>query len=286
MKKTFHSDRLLAVSRVRGLLLVAIACAACGNSIRPGGTNDAHGVSGDGRGTGGGDSSGSPGTASIFAHTATTLYTVDPDSYAVTRIGDFDFDASEQMTDLGIDATGNLVGVSFFSVYKVDPVTAHCTQLSSSISRSFNGLSFVPAAAVGTTGADVLVGTEDLDDLVFKVNPTTGAATRIGAMGGGYSSSGDIVSVDGFGTVQTVPGSPHDVLVRLAPSTFAATPIGTDTGFDNIWGLGFWKGKVFGFTNAGELITLDPHTGVGTMVASGGPAWFGAAVTTTAPVIP
>ena len=133
----------------------------------------------------------------------------------------------------------------------------------------------------------VLIGTENLDGSVFEVNPTTGATTQVGSMGGSFVSSGDLVSVDGFGTVQTVPGSPHDVLVRLAPMTFAATPIGTSTtGFDNIWGLGFWKGKVFGFTNAGELITIDPNTGVGTMVASGGPGWYGAAVTTTAPVIP
>jgi hypothetical protein len=266
-------------------LVVAIACAvACGSSARPAQT-DAHGSGSDGSG-GGGDGSTPPGSASIYAHTDKTLYRVDPDSYAVTMVGNFDFSAFEQMTDLGIDASGNLVGVSFFSVYQVDPNTAHVTQLSSSLARSFNGLSFVPASALGMSGNDVLIGTQTTDDKVFRVNPMTGAVTQVGAMGASYTSSGDLVSVDGFGTVQTVPGNPHDVLVRLAPMTFAATPIGTGTGFDNIWGLGFWKGKVFGFTNGGELITIDPTTGVGTMVASGGPAWFGAAVTTTAPVIP
>src|SRR5690349_21796055 len=117
---------------MRRVLLVVIACAACGSSTRPGGQNDAHG-SGDGNGGGGDGSGGPPGSTSIYAHDANTLYRVDPDTYAVTMVGTFDFGAFEQMTDLGIDANGNLIGVTFFSVYKVDPTTAHCTNLSSSL---------------------------------------------------------------------------------------------------------------------------------------------------------
>jgi hypothetical protein len=105
-------------------------------------------------------------------------------------------------------------------------------------------------------------------------------------MGGMYVSSGDIVAVDSFGTVQTVPGgSSGDVLVRLADGTFAATPIGTGTGFTDIWGLAYWKNKVYGFTNSGEFVLVDPSTGSATLVTNNGVAWWGAAVTTVAPVI-
>lgn len=270
---------------MRRLLLVAIAmCAACGTPAR-GKADGGAGGGGDGGGGGGGDGPVAPGQASIYAHTASTLYRVDPDTYAVTMVGNFDFPAFEQMTDLAIDQTGQLIGVSYDAVYRVDATTAHCTQLSSNLARMFNGLSFVPAASIGMTGPDVLIGTEAGSGTVYRVDPMTGAATAIGSMGGSYESSGDVVSVANFGTVQTVPGATHDVLVRLAPGSFAATPIGTDTGFDMIWGLGYWKGKVFGFTDGGQLITIDPTTGVGTAVASGGPSWWGAAVTTTAPVI-
>jgi len=75
------------------------------------------------------------------------------------------------------------------------------------------------------------------------------------------------------------------VLVRLAPNSFTATKIGGDTGFGQIWGLGFWKNKIFGFTQTGNFITIDPNTGAGTLVQSGGPEWWGAAVTTSAPVL-
>ncbi|HEY1554880.1 MAG TPA: hypothetical protein VGF94_08605 [Kofleriaceae bacterium] len=269
------------------LLALALVAAACGSpSGRPIDGAGGGGGGGGGDSGGGGDGSGS-GQTSIYAHTGTDLYRVDPDTYATTHVGSFDCLTlpGDAMTDLGIDKDGNLVGVSFFTVATINPMTAHCTTLSSNLATQFNGLSFVPASALGQTGDDVLVGTDSTDGNVYQVNPMTGATTQIGAMGGSFMSSGDLVSVDNFGTVQTVPGATHDVLVRLAPMTFAATAIGTNTGFDMIWGLGFWKNKVFGFTNGGQIITIDPTTGAGTVVSSGGPGWYGAAVTTVAPVI-
>src|SRR5205085_8428749 len=129
------------------------------------------------------------------------------------------------------------------------------------------------------------VATRNSDGIVFRIDPNTGATTQIGNMGA-FSSSGDLVSVDQLGTLQTADnGLGADRLVRLAPNSFAATPIGTDIGFAEIWGIAFWKDKVFGFTNGGEFITIDPNTGVGSLVQGGGPQWWGAAVTTLAPVV-
>lgn len=274
---------------------MVIALAACGSPSRqtvPDTPCECDGPGGSGSGS---DAVvGNPGNVTIYAHDATNLYTVDPDTYAVHMVGSFGFTAfGEYMTDLGIDQNGNMLGTSFvpvfptgmtMMVYSVNPTTAKATQLTMNSQRSFNGLSFVPATQVGGTGADVLVGTEAADGQVWQVNTTTGAVTQVGSMGGSYVSSGDIVSVDGFGTVQTVKGTTHDILVKLDMTSFTAHPIGTDTGFDKIWGLGYWKGKVFGFTNAGQIITIDPNTGAGTQVASGGPGWYGAAVTTVAPL--
>jgi len=189
----------------------------------------------------------------------------------------------DQMTDIAIDRNGVMIGVSFDSVYKVDPMTAQATLLSSSLDGTFNGLSFVPAAALGETGDDVLVGTRGADGNVFRIDPMTGAATVVGDMGA-FMSSGDLVAVDGFGIAQTVVGSSHDQLARLAAGSFAATPIG-DTGYGQIWGLAFWKGKVYGFTNGGQFVLIDPNTGSAQLVSDNGEAWWGAAVTTIAPVI-
>lgn len=266
--------------------VIAIAAIAACSPQRPDNAIDASGTGGDGAPSGGDGGGGSDGLTSVYAHTGDQLYRVDPDTLAVTLVGAFAWPdgGQDEMTDLAIDSTGLMVGVSMTNVYRVDPTTAATVRLNA-IGDTFNGLSFVPASAVGGAGSDVLVGTEGGNDNVVQIDPTTGVATVIGHMGGSYTSSGDLVGVAGFGVVQTVPGDPDDVLVKLAPSTFTATPIGTGTGYSEIYGVAFWKNKIFGFTSGGDFITIDPTTGVGTLVQHTDQMWYGAAVTTVAPVI-
>src|SRR5262245_8887017 len=170
-----------------------------------------------------------PPSGAVFAHTATALYKVDPDTFAVTAVGPFGWPNGgfDQMTDIAIDGAGRIIGVSFDRVYEVDPNNASCRLLSTMLAGSFNGLSFVPAAQVGATGPDVLVGSRNTDGKIFRIDTASGSAVEIGDMGPGMKSSGDIVSVRGFGTVATVTtgsglGTP-DQLVRLDPITFRAT---------------------------------------------------------------
>jgi hypothetical protein len=240
---------------------------------------------GNGGGDSGGTGDGPPAeTTYVYAHTASTLYRVDPDTLAISLVGNFQWPGgSDQMTDIAIDKTGLMIGVSFDKVYRVDPSNAHATLLSASLDGTFNGLSFVPATMLGTTGDDVLVGTRGSDGVVMRIDAMTGSATQVGNMGA-YQSSGDLVAVEGFGTVQTVLGTSSDRLARLAMLTFNATPIG-DTGYGEIWGLAFWKNKIYGFTNSGQFVLIDPATGHATLVSTNGEAWWGAAVTTLAPVI-
>lgn len=267
--------------------LVLALLFACGPNTRDGdglGDDDGGGGrpdAGDGGGGGGGGE-----TVYVYAHTATTLYRVDPDTLQVQMVGDFNWGSvgSDQMTDLAIDKNGVMIGVSYSRVYRVDPSTAATSLLSSSLSGTFNGLSFVPAEMLGLTGDDVLVGTENNDGKVFRIDPMTGSATEVGDMGP-YSSSGDLVAIANFGTMQTVPGSSGDLLARLAPNTFAASPVGNGTGYSQLWGVAFFKDKIYGFSNTGAFVLIDPNTGAGSMVSNSGIAWWGAAVTTLAPVL-
>lgn len=267
--------------------LVLALLFACGPNTRDGdglGDDDGGGGrpdAGDGGGGGGGGE-----TVYVYAHTATTLYRVDPDTLQVQMVGDFNWGSvgSDQMTDLAIDKNGVMIGVSYSRVYRVDPSTAATSLLSSSLSGTFNGLSFVPAEMLGLTGDDVLVGTENNDGKVFRIDPMTGSATEVGDMGP-YSSSGDLVAIANFGTMQTVLGSSGDLLARLAPNTFAASPVGNGTGYSQLWGVAFFKDKIYGFSNTGAFVLIDPNTGAGSMVSNSGIAWWGAAVTTLAPVL-
>ncbi|HEY4242546.1 MAG TPA: hypothetical protein VGM88_22160 [Kofleriaceae bacterium] len=227
-----------------------------------------------------------PGTTYVYAHTATELYKIDPETLVISDVGAFSPFPEGEMTDLAIDKNGRMIGVSFTSVYLIDPTTAATTLLASGIGTEFNGLSFVPATFVNQSGDDVLVGTSDADDSVTQiiVSGSTVTTNVVGHMSNGYTSSGDMVAVEGS-TLQTVPGTNGDLLVSLHAGNFLGTPIGTGTGFNGIWGIGYWDSQVFGFTQAGQFITIDTTTGVGTLVQDSGPSWYGAAVTTSAPII-
>ena len=270
------------------VVLGAAALFACGPNQRKNGADDDGTV--DANNQTDADNSGGDGGETVmtfvYAHSSSALYRVDPDTLAITLVGNFTFGGgSDQITDIAIDKTGLMIGISFTSVYRIDATNAACTRLSQNISETFNGLSFVPASEVGQTGPDVLVATRNASGAVSKIDPMTGAVTQIGNMGS-FSSSGDLVSVAGFGTMQTADnGISPDRLVRLAPNTFAATAVGSTIGYGDIWGVAYWKGKIFGFTEAGQFITIDPNTGAGTLVQSNGPHWWGAAVTTLAPVV-
>jgi hypothetical protein len=281
------------VPGMRALIVIGIlATAACGPSVH--GDDDTGDDTGDDDAPG--PDAGDPGepaaNAAVFAHSESTLYRVDPETFEVTTVGNFVWPSgvfADSMTDIAIDKDGLMIGISYSSVYRVDAGNAETTLLSNDLQGMFNGLSFVPAGQVGfPEGPDVLVGSRNTDGAVFSIDPMTGAVAQVGDMGGSWVSSGDIVSVSGFGTVATVTTAGSlgtDVLARLEPLTFTATPIGDDTGYVDLWGIAFWGDKVFGFAEDGHFVLVNTTTGVATPVETSAPRWWGAAVTTAAPVI-
>jgi hypothetical protein len=228
--------------------------------------------------------------AAVYAHTSTELFRVDPITFNISPVAPFSGDAAgDEMTDIAIDSEGQMIGISYTRVYRIDSQTAVTTRAGTgTLPQMFNGLSFVPSIlAFGVEGPDVLIGSRNTDGKIFRIDPATGQQTEIGDMGGGYQSSGDIVAVRDFGIVATTGATlGPDTLVRLAPTTFAATPIGSNTGWSDLWGVGFWHGKVFGFAEGGDFVIVDTTTGQATLVEGSSRAWWGAAVTTAAPVIP
>jgi hypothetical protein len=223
-----------------------------------------------------------PAKTAIFAHSSQQLYRVDPDTLVLALVGNFGWPAgpSFSMTDLAIDAKGLMVGLSYARLWKVDAKSAACTLLTTLGGSGFNALSFVPAP----TGGEHLVAATASGE-VHRIDTASGAVTYLGSYQGGFGSSGDIVSVTGVGTVATAfKGSTAagDWLIELDPATGFATSIG-QTGFNGIWGLSYWKGKLYGFTSSGHLLLLDAVTGKGTLVKKVSVGWWGAAVTTAAP---
>lgn len=222
-------------------------------------------------------------TASVYAHSSSQLYQVDPDTLQVTLVGNFQWsNGSDQMTDIALDKDGNMTGISYDSVYAVNKDTAVATYLAP-ITGDFNGLSYV----IDTSGGDpreILIAAGN-DGNVYEINPQTGASTLRGNYGNGWTSSGDIVSIRGLGTFATVDnGAGNDYLASINTTNYTVTIIG-DTGITDIWGIGFWGDKVYGFTDNREFVLIDINTGAATQVEVGAVQWWGAGVTTSAPVI-
>jgi len=222
----------------------------------------------------------------VFAHSSDSLYSVNPRNFGVVRIGPFQWPADgndHRMTDIAVNAEGDIWGITFGALYRVDPMTARCTYVADFAGGQVNGLSFVPADEL-IGGAEILLAA-DRFGAVYRVDTATGRTTRIGDYGDGVGSSGDIVSVLNAGTFATVMDGGIEYLARVNPMTGRATLIGP-TGQTETWGLGYWRGVVYGFTSGGLVVTIDIATGRATPEQRTGPPWWGAGVTTIAPTAP
>ncbi len=276
-------------------LIGALLITACGPTDRVGSTIDA---AGSGSGSGSDGQVVIPPTSRVFAHSGGTLFRVDASTYAPAMVGDMKLNGAvlpQSITDIAIDIDDRMLGVTLDKLYEIDETTGAVTLVTSlpAAAQGFQSLSFVPDPADDTK--DIMIAA-NFDGDVYKIDTTNGAATKIGSYGtvanGVVKSSGDIIGVRGFGNYATVKignDMTQDYLAKIdAANGFKATPLGTGTGFKDIFGLAFWEGTIFGFvagTNGGNIVKIDPNTGAGTEVQGGSVRWYGAGVATDAPIL-
>lgn len=237
-------------------------------------------------------------TSRVYAHSGTTLYRIDTANLAPVMIGTMTGLGTDSLTDLAIDKNDHMVGITMKKLYGIDATTGTATLIKdlSQSATGFTSLSYVPTDLDDPNSDDILVSANG-NGAVFKIDPQSGNATMLGNYGmvanGQVRSSGDIVAVRGLGIYATVdvgddPNQP-DYLAKIDPTTWKATPIGASTGFTRIFGLGYWAGKFYGFvddgTGMGKMILIDQNTGAGSLITAGPQQWYGAGVTTDAPIL-
>ncbi|MBS2016121.1 MAG: hypothetical protein JST00_24785 [Deltaproteobacteria bacterium] len=189
----------------------------------------------------------------VFGHSAATLYRLDPKSNDVTTVGDFS--GCGPVIDIALDESSNLYATSYEALYTIDKKTAKCTEIGRG---SFpNSLSFVPKGTVDAA-EEALVGYEGSS--YVRIDTKTGKKTTLGSIGSGLVSSGDIVSVKGGKTYLTVKGTSQcdakDCLVEVDPKTGAMVKNWGSIGYDNVFGISFWGGKIYGFDETGTLFEV------------------------------
>lgn len=157
-------------------------------------------------------------TEAIYINTGNTLYGYDPSTNVASAVGSFMLGGVRvtDMTDIAIDLTGRMYGVAYDELYRITPATAEVTHVAT-LDASYNALTFVSdgtlvaagdnqvVAVDESTGRTTRIGRNDYtssgdivglpdgylywsvqggssDDLV-KIDPSTGTATRLGAIG-------------------------------------------------------------------------------------------------------
>jgi hypothetical protein len=141
---------------------------------------------------------------------------------------------------------GELFGVSFHDLYRIDATSARCERLSSKSSDEFfNALTFLPDGRLIAAGGSG----------VWELDKATGAVkSTLVAPGGQYVSSGDIIALpDGhlYWTVRGASQSSPDRLVRIRTGDGGANPaievVVDDVGAsDSAYGLAYEDDFPFG----------------------------------------
>ncbi len=215
----------------------------------------------------------------VYAHSDHVLYQIDLMTRSLVMVGPFNAPmvsnghggmSEDVVTDLAVAPDDTIYGISHTELYTVSSTDGHVTTVGPITNCGAEGvaLTFMP---------DGTLYTGDFQGALCRIDPTTSppTVTPVSTLSGGYALSGDIVGVaDGtmYGTAYLLSdpsGSgtqANNVLVQIDPTTGHVTPKGP-TGFPRLYGVAYQIGKVFGFTHdgTGDVITIDPRTGAGTL---------------------
>lgn len=151
------------------------------------------------------------------------LGTVDTDTGAVTVIGA----TGISLTDIAFAPNGDLYGISFDRIYRIDPATAQTTLVGD------HGVSGGNALVFGADGTLYAAGANSTQ--LFTIDTATGTGTSLGDTG--VRSGGDLAFVEG----QLYLASAQGDLVAIDLAAVSATTIGS-----------FGVGNVFGISSPGD----------------------------------
>jgi len=205
-------------------------------------------------------------SAAIAAHAAPTLWvstgsaglaTVDVATGATSFIGG----TSISLTDIAFSPSGDLYGISFSSLYKVNSSNGATTLVGGlgAVSGTANALVF------GSDGTLYMAGST-----LYAVNTLTGAASAIGALG--FQSGGDLAFIGG----DLFMASSGNQLVEVDITTGAGTLVG-NLGVGSMFGLAT-PDNVNLYGVAGQSVYLvNTTTGAATFQSTFSPTLAGGA---------
>lgn len=196
------------------IAVVTIGCSSHGDGFGDdsgpgddaGAKNDAgfQGTDGGNKFNDGGDSGGVAVTT-VYANTDDTLYSLDPQTNAVTLIGKFagmsGASGDSTVTDIAVDSSGgvyaNTEGVIYKAAVPTSPGTVDLTKIASISLKSaqkFYALAFTPVGSLSS--GEVLIGGDGNGEL-YSIDTTSGTTIDLGNFGPDPSKSGNNFALSG-----------------------------------------------------------------------------------------
>lgn len=196
---------------------------------------------------------------SFYAHSQSTLYRIDPFEPSIRRREATNAPTSDFL-DMDTHPNGDLWAIAGTDLYRLEEGTDAWQNegtVQMSFGANFNGM------AIDRQGVAFLTAGNSLYKLDLNDTGGTLEPTKVGDMGGDYRSSGDcVINKKGslLMTSSNTTVSGPDILVSLDSANADAAEIG-ETDHDAIWGLTAAWGRLFGTTEAGELVVIETADG-------------------------
>lgn len=186
--------------------------------------------------------------------------------YSIDLRGDDDvpiitLTAPATLTDVARDPrTGDVYVVSSDRLYRADLRTGGVSAVGG---RNMNALNALASDARGHLFAGDEYGG------LYRLDPALGVAFPLSETHGPEPLSGDLAAAPDGTLYATMVAGSSDRLVTVDPVTGAVQSVGL-TGVDDIYGLSFRSGTLYGMTAGGDLLALDQRTGHARLVRSTG----------------
>ncbi|MBN94693.1 MAG: hypothetical protein CL928_11585 [Deltaproteobacteria bacterium] len=210
-------------------------------------------------------------TEVMYAHTDDTLYSVQAEPpYTVTELVTFHAgDGSDvpNLTDLAVSLTGEMYAVSTNGVWQVAPGTGELVNILETSGEFFVALTFL-------SDGTLLAGS---NSQLFMIDVDLGVMEAVTTFEE-WSWAGDMVGLpDGF--LYCAMEGEVDDMSSLVIYDYNLDQVVFDgaTGVGSMFGVGYGNDVLFGFTDEGSILTIDPATGLANEVSSGDIRFWGAA---------
>jgi hypothetical protein len=201
-------------------------------------------------------------TCEFFASSSDTLYRIDPFAQTVVEVGSLRLPGGMTggILDLDIDSDGSLVGVTNSGLFTFAENGQGSLLANVDVPERTNGM------AIDSFGKIFLTqGVSGRDSFAYTVNRANGQVSTVGALSP-YRSSGDCVVLKDDSLLMSARGAEGSDLLVYVDSQSAETRVIGDIGFPVVYGLSASWNYLFGVTDAGKVLVIDPDTGAGQLL--------------------